>query len=137
MTGFTEAELYDKDFRFDALLTPKSRLVAEQRFRARQNGEVVPAQYETQIQSKSGEVHDVEVSTVSIGTADKVLVMGIIRNITERKRAQTILKRNEHELQLKNEGIAGAQRGVDRDQRKNTADECTAQKCQGNGRSRR
>jgi PAS domain S-box-containing protein len=105
MTGFTEAELYDKDFRFDALLTPKSRLVAEQRYRARQSGEVLPAQYETQIQSRTGEVHDVEVSTVSIGTADKVLVMGIIRNITERKRAQTILKRNEHELQLKNEEL--------------------------------
>jgi len=105
MTGYSEAELYDKDFRFDALLTARSRLVAEQRYRARQNGEVVPAQYETQIQSKTGEVHDVEVSTVSIGTADKVLVMGIIRNITERKQAQTILKRNEHELQLKNEEL--------------------------------
>ncbi len=102
LTGYSPEELTNKDFRFDALLTPQSRFVAEQRYQARQRGESLPPQYETQVLSKTGEVRDVEVSTVSVGTEDKVLVMGIIRDITERKYAQKALKLSEQELQTKN-----------------------------------
>lgn len=84
--GYSEEEIQSEDFDFSITLTDKSHELIEQRRQARIRGEKIPGIYEFEIQTKSGEIKEVEVSTVKLENEDAVTVLGIMRDITERKR---------------------------------------------------
>jgi PAS domain S-box-containing protein len=84
--GYSAEEVSSDEFNFGTTLTDKSRNLIEERRQARIRGEEIPGIYEFEIKSKSGEIKEVEVSTVKLDHQDEVTVLGIMRDITERKR---------------------------------------------------
>jgi PAS domain S-box-containing protein len=83
--GYSLEEVASPDFNFGTTLTDKSRDLIEQRRQARIIGEEVPVIYEFEIITKSGQIKDIEVSTVKLDTQGEFMVLGIMRDITERK----------------------------------------------------
>ncbi|MFA6129123.1 MAG: PAS domain S-box protein [Bacteroidales bacterium] len=83
--GYSAEEIASEWFNFAITLTDKSRDLIEQRRQARINGEEIPGIYEFEIRTKSGELKEVEVSTVKLDSDDQVTVLGIMRDVTERK----------------------------------------------------
>ncbi len=84
--GYSAEEIASEEFNFGITLTDKSRELIEQRRQSRIRGEEIPGIYEFEIKTKSGEIKEVEVSTVKLDTQDVVTVLGIMRDITERKK---------------------------------------------------
>ncbi|MBS4057178.1 MAG: PAS domain S-box protein [Bacteroidales bacterium] len=82
ITGFSAEEVTQPGFDFSVTLTEKSRHIVDERFKARQRGEELPSRYTFQLQSKSGKITDVEITTVAL-KEDEVVVMGIMRDITD------------------------------------------------------
>ncbi len=103
ITGYNCEELTSANFDFNMLLTNKSLEMVEQRYRDREQGKRISHQYELQIKSKQGIIREVEVSTASVSKSQDVLVLGIMRDITERKRTQKLIKDNEAKLKRQNE----------------------------------
>jgi PAS domain S-box-containing protein len=103
LTGYSLEELTSTDFEFTRLLTDKSLDIVEQRYLARKQGVSIPAQYEIEIRDKNGKIKNVEVSTVTIGNNEDVHVMGIIHDITERKKSVEEIRGKNHELRNLNE----------------------------------
>ncbi|MFN3780605.1 MAG: PAS domain-containing protein, partial [Candidatus Kapaibacteriota bacterium] len=98
LTGYTFEELTSPDFDFDVLIPEESKKFLEERYRARLEGKEIPNQYELQLLHKSRSRVFVEVSTVSVGKPGEVLVMGIMRDITQRKLYEQQLKESEEKL---------------------------------------
>jgi signal transduction histidine kinase len=90
-------------FDFNALLTEKSKQMVEQRYKDRLEGKSIPNQYELQIRTPQGLTREVEVTTASLGFKGDVVVLGIMRDITERKLTQMLLQENELKLKKQNE----------------------------------
>ncbi len=88
LTGFKAEELSSDGFDFGVLLTEKSLKLVEQRYKMRLEGKTVPNQYELEIRTKDGVVRNVELSTAELGEKSEVLVLGIMRDISERKRTE-------------------------------------------------
>jgi PAS domain S-box-containing protein len=84
--GRTAEEMTADDFDFNTTLPDSSRQLIEQRRQARLLGQEVPGIYEFAIITKSGKTRIVEVSTVSLQFKEKLTVLGIMRDITERKK---------------------------------------------------
>ena len=85
ITEYSYEEITDKEFNFEKLLTQGSKKIVEERYNARKRGETTPSRYEFQILTKNGEIKDVEVSTVQIGKEGDVIIMGIMKDITNRR----------------------------------------------------
>jgi PAS domain S-box-containing protein len=83
--GYSAGEIESDEFNFGTTLTDKSRNQIEERRLARIRGEEIPGIYDFEIRTKTGEIKEVEVSTVKLDTQDDVTVLGIMRDITERK----------------------------------------------------
>jgi PAS domain S-box-containing protein len=92
ITGYGLEDVSSEDFDMGILVTPQSRRVFEERYQARLRGEIIPDQYQFQIQSKDGRIKELELSTVSLGSQSHVVVLGIMRDITERKRDERKLR---------------------------------------------
>ena len=105
LTGYTKEELTSDHFDFGMLLTDKSRQEVEQRYQARKSGQEVAPQYNLQLRTSSGELRDVEVSTVSLPSKTGVLILGIMHDMTERIKAEVDLKNSEEQLMLQNEEL--------------------------------
>ncbi len=103
ITGYSFEELTDDNFDFNMLLTPKSKQLVEQRYQQRLEGKPISNQYEIQIKTPKGITREVEVSTVSLGSQGNVIVLGIMRDITERKQTQLIIQENEEKLRQQNQ----------------------------------
>ncbi len=88
ITGYTAGELTSSEFNFYDLLTPESKNLVAQRYQARQRQEKIPNRYEMRIYTEAGELKDVELSTVSLESGNEVTVMGIMRDVTQRKMAE-------------------------------------------------
>ncbi len=98
LTGYTAEELTSKNFDFDILIPEESKKFLEERYKARLEGREIPNQYELQLLHKSGKRVYVEVSTVSVGKPGEVVVMGIMRDITQRKLYEQQLRESEERL---------------------------------------
>lgn len=84
--GYTKKEVCRKDFNFMNLVAPESHQIVKQRSEARKRGETIPPKYEFKVVTKNQGIKDVEVNTVPIKTkSNEVKVLGIIRDITEKK----------------------------------------------------
>lgn len=98
LTGYTFEELTSESFDFNVLIPDESKKLLEERYQARLEGKEIPNQYELQLLHKSGKKVFVEVSTVSVGRPGEVVVMGIMRDITQRKEYELQLKQSELKL---------------------------------------
>lgn len=103
ITGFSPEQLLAEGFDFNALLTDKSKQMVEQRYQNRLEGKSIPNQYELQIITPQGITREVEVTTASLGSKGDVVVLGIMRDITDRKLTQMLLQENEIKLKKQND----------------------------------
>lgn len=93
ISGYNEKEILSNGFSMWQLLTSESKIIVEQRKQARIENKEIPGIYELRIKRQSGELRDIEISTTPLGGMEKVLILGIMRDITERKNNETL--RNE------------------------------------------
>ncbi len=88
LTGYTSNEVCEKTFDFWNIIHPDDVEIIRQRELARREGKEVPSRYEFRIMSKDGQTKIVEPATVSIGEKGEAKVIGILRDVTERKQAE-------------------------------------------------
>lgn len=88
ITGYAYEELTSEKFDFTDLLSTKTKKIIDNRYHARISGETIPARYEFQIITKGNELRDVEVSTVPLRANGNPLVMGIMKDITLRRKLE-------------------------------------------------
>ena len=101
LTGYSSEEIYSDDFSFWNIIHPDDVKLIEEREEARKRGEKIPERYEFRIIAKDGKTKTVEVATVNIGKKKEVKVMGILRDITERIKAEgEVLKLSELYLKI-------------------------------------
>jgi len=86
MLGYTYDELFMKDYR--DVYTEKSVEILMERKRLRDRGEYVPSRYETVFKKNDGTTIDVEANVTIIDYKGDKATFAIIRDITERKRAE-------------------------------------------------
>jgi two-component system, cell cycle sensor histidine kinase and response regulator CckA len=105
ITGYSAAELLSLDFNYNTLLTDEAKSIVSGRLKERRQGDNLPAQYAFQIKHKSGNLIDVEVNTVNLEGQDSIRVLGTMRDISARKRAEQNLKESEEKYRLTAEHI--------------------------------
>lgn len=93
--GVTPEEVRAPDFNFMSLVAPASRPLIEQRTKELQTGHAMPSRYEFTALNHTGEEIEVEVSVSYLAYRDGLATQGIVRDISERKRAQEALTQSE------------------------------------------
>ena len=96
MLGYSYEELRLKNYK--EIYTPRSLEILYERRRRRDSGEDVPPRYETVFYRKDGITIDVEASVAIIGYNGRLATFGVIRDITQRKRADAQLAKREQYL---------------------------------------
>lgn len=92
LTGYTSKEVCEKTFNFWSIIHPDDIKMIRGRETARKEGKKVPSRYEFRILAKDGKTKIVEPATVSIGEKGEAKVIGILRDVTERKQAEERIK---------------------------------------------
>jgi PAS domain S-box-containing protein len=90
IVGYEPEEITSPDFDLNNLLTESSRNLVQKRYDDRKNEVVLPSSYEMQILSKSGEIKEVELSTVVLKAGENPNILGVMRDITYRKQHQSL-----------------------------------------------
>ncbi|QZY54160.1 histidine kinase N-terminal 7TM domain-containing diguanylate cyclase [Crassaminicella profunda] len=80
------------NYSFESFIIPKFRDKINEKYRKKIAGEDVKAQYETILLCKSGKLLDVEVNSALMNYNGSIAILGYIRDITERKRAEEALR---------------------------------------------
>ena len=93
LTGYSSEEIYSKDFDFRNLIHPDDVKKIEEREKAREKGKELPSRYEFRIVTKDGKERIVEARTVGIGKGKGARIIGILRDMTERIKAEEKMKR--------------------------------------------
>ena len=93
MLGYTPEEMLETPF--INYVAPESKALLASRVKARLAGEEVPAVYEARLQRKDGTVIDAELSAGVIQYRGKPADVGLIRDITERKKADEAVRESE------------------------------------------
>jgi len=93
--GVTEEEARSPDFDFMRLVAPESRALVEERARKLAAGEELSSCYEFKAVSKDGRELFVETSVSYVPYRDGVAALGVLRDISERKRAEKALHESE------------------------------------------
>ncbi|RLF44460.1 MAG: hypothetical protein DRN29_08405, partial [Thermoplasmata archaeon] len=99
LVGYSPEEVCETGFNFWNIIHPDDTSLIQEREKARKRGEKIPSRYEFRIIAKDGKVKIVEATTVNIGEKGETKVMGILRDITERKEAEEKLKRAYEEVE--------------------------------------
>jgi PAS domain S-box-containing protein len=95
ITGYSAVELTSPDFNLEIALTDDSVKILNERTFLRQPEMDVAGTYELQFKTKEGNYKFVEISTVKIGSGNEMNIMGIVRDITERRRIETQIIQSE------------------------------------------
>ncbi|MFW6129382.1 MAG: PAS domain S-box protein, partial [Candidatus Aminicenantaceae bacterium] len=98
MFGYSLEEVNKPDFDFIQLVAPISRPLVEDRVKRASRGEELIPKYEFTALSKDGEELEVEASVTYINYKQGIATQGIIRDVTERKKAVEALKEREQLL---------------------------------------
>ncbi len=93
MLGYAPEEMLDTPF--INYVAPESKALLASRVKARLAGEAVPPVYEARLQRKDGTVIDAELSAGVIQYRGKPADVGLIRDITERKKADEAVRESE------------------------------------------
>lgn len=101
LTGYNFNEL--KEMNFWDVVHPDFKEMVKQRGLARQRGENVPTSYEFKIVTKSGEEKWVQTSATLTDYEGKKCTLAIVFDITERKKAEEILKQSEEKFRAVSE----------------------------------
>jgi PAS domain S-box-containing protein len=96
LTGYSSDEMLQMSF-WDIVHPDQKNMVKERGF-ARQRGEDVPAAYEFIILTKSGESKWVQTSAILTEFDGKKCVLAVVYDITERKKAEDILRQSEEKF---------------------------------------
>ena len=109
MTGYTKEEFYSPDFNFFILVNPDTKEPVEAAHKKHLNGEDVPP-YEYTLLTKDGKGLDVINSTKLINYEGKQAILGIVTDISDRKRVEIALRESEEKyrnlVERANDGIA-------------------------------
>jgi PAS domain S-box-containing protein len=90
IAGYSPDEITFDGFNFHDLLTERSKGLVEKRYQDRKEGKPLPSAYEMEIRTKDGDVKEVEISTVMLESGEKPRILGVMRDITYRKRHQNL-----------------------------------------------
>ncbi len=99
LTGWKKEELCNMEFNFWNIIHPGDIKKIKEREKASNKGQEVPRSYVFRIATKDGGQRIVEANTVNIGKKSEVKEMGILRDITVRKKAEEELKKSFEILQ--------------------------------------
>lgn len=99
LTGWKKKELCTKDFNFWDIVHPDDTKLLMEREKAKQRGEDVPHFAEFKIISKDKGIKIIEANTVIIKNNGGLKEIGILRDITKRRRAEEELKKSIEKLQ--------------------------------------
>lgn len=92
---YSEQEVCTKNFDILTLVAPESINFIKERKEKSQRGEFVPAQYEFKGISKSGHIYDLEVNLSQIIWDDKPAILGVLRDVTEKKTLEEQLRHSQ------------------------------------------
>ena len=92
LTGYTSKEVCKKTFNFWSIIHPDDIKMIKEREAARRESKELPSRYEFRIMAKEGQTKIVEPATVNIGEKGETKVIGILRDVTERKHAEERIK---------------------------------------------
>ncbi len=92
--GYNSKKVCQEEFNFLDLIHPDDRELVLKREKARRKGEELPPEYSFRILTKNKKTKHVEVSTVPL-PGEKLRVLGILRDVTKRKRAEKALHESE------------------------------------------
>lgn len=98
LMGYTRAEYYAADFDFMVLIAPESRPQIKLSLAAHMQGKDVDP-YEYSLLTRTGQRIDAIISTKLIKYENEISILGVVTDITERKRIEEILRKNETFLQ--------------------------------------
>ncbi len=92
LTGLRKEELCNAEFNFWNIVHPEDIPLLMEREKAKQKGETIPHGSEFRIISRDKGIRIIEANTVTIGNHKNVKEIGIIRDVTQRRRAEEKLK---------------------------------------------
>jgi len=96
MTGYSMEEAKKLDF--SKLVHPEDLAMVTERFRERLAGEEVPRNYELRMLTRAGETIYIDYNSSTIEREGKIVgILGILRDIAERKKAEEELKESEEQ----------------------------------------
>jgi PAS domain S-box-containing protein len=96
ISGYSRSELLSKGFHY--IIHEEDRALVMERYMNRQQGRDVPSSYSYRIIHKSGEVKWVDINVAVITWKSKIATLNFLRDITERKETEKILRESEEKL---------------------------------------
>ncbi|MFQ6061345.1 MAG: PAS domain S-box protein, partial [Thermoplasmata archaeon] len=103
--GYKKKELYSQDFDFTRLVAPESEDTVRSSFESCMKGEEVRP-YEYTIVTKNGERIEAILAAKLIKYGGTSAILGVVTDITERKRAEEAIRRSEERYRLLAENVA-------------------------------
>jgi len=98
LMGYSREELYAEDFDFFSLVAPETRKLVYESFQRHLQGEEVES-FEYAVVTKHGRRIEVMITTKLISCGNESAILGVVTDITKRKRAEDLLRRERDRAQ--------------------------------------